>query len=257
MAPNTPRTASALNDGGRWCKIQAAAVIYLTIVAALNCRTWRLVRREREMRPQLWPRKLPSLASLKLSAQTIDPSLFAEDWPTEFAQDFKNPCWNTKQHSIEQQQGPQPASELHCLPAFYVLSGFQSGARDLAAKMQQHPDIAKTSTATPHFWSELRPLKQFLDTMSSAAPSVAQHPNTSLIGCVRVGMVSLRWSLMGRSGRWHTPKAGGPPCHTEVRLCVQRLVSEHVFRILGDAAKDSPGILPQQAGVLGSLQKGA
>jgi hypothetical protein len=178
----TPRTLQTLHskDGARWSQIQFVAVIYLAVIVCINWRTWIVThggaRDSRQFRPQLFS-ALPALASLRMSAQIVDPTLFSQAMlATEFESEYKNPCWLPTR-----QQRDAQAPSLRCLPYFYVLTPFQSGVRDLAKKMQMHPDIARTD-AQPHFWSELRATDQYLDSLQSAVSDVQREPKRKVIG---------------------------------------------------------------------------
>ena len=119
-------------------------------------------------RPRLFD-TLPSLTQLKASAGAIDSGLF-EGIPAEFDPGYKNPCWIDTR------------AAMHCLPYFYVLSGFQSGIQDLQAKMLKHPDIVASGNPQPHFWAEQRANNKLLRVMDVAVPRIKEAPSRRVVG---------------------------------------------------------------------------
>jgi len=89
-----------------------------------------------------------SVDERKLAAK-LDPELFKQ-LPDSFLSSHKSPCWHYHPPQPDYagrngpllQRSPGPA-ELRCLPYFYVLGGFHSGAYSLYHMLEVHPDVAK------------------------------------------------------------------------------------------------------------------
>jgi hypothetical protein len=183
-----------------WRKIYAFSCLYVLAILAYwyTAMTSHQLNRQlplprstvNGMRPKLFE-TLPSQSTVNKSARIIDPSLFLgleglyqgisaasgnktmgqHTGSGNYLQDMKNPCWRSE-------------NDIVCLPYFYVLGSFQSGIRDMQVKMHRHPQIARTATAEPHFWSENRPTSRYLESLSVATDTLLKNPGRSVIGYV-------------------------------------------------------------------------
>ena len=215
----SPQSPAAL-EAARWGQIQICVCMYMLMVFTANCwialsplggrhfspsgtslndssseKPHKSVQHARgsAFRPELFHEQ-PALAQLQAAARVVDPTLFSttsgfggnrtyQDRSNPFVPGVKNPCW---EHN----------GVLRCIPYFYILGAFQSGARDLQAKMRRHHEIAHSDLAEPHFWSELRDPVKFVDGYKHASQDILKNPS-HVIGCVPAYQASWQVAKVG------------------------------------------------------------
>lgn len=126
---------------------------------------------------------------LRHIAEALDPDL-AKAVPMIFEPAFKNPCWKDAD------------GEITCLPYFYVLGGFQSGAYNLYSRLSQHPDVAKAHNPRTHFWGEAGKASElYFHEMKPSFQAVKQQPVATIIGDASESTLAFYWSAGIRAHR--------------------------------------------------------
>jgi hypothetical protein len=122
---------------------------------------------------------------------------------------FANPCWRNA-----------TSGELRCLPALYILGGFQCGAADLTKRLLAASNLALGLKPSSDFWirgSEWR-LESFVtQVVGTAVPAIEAAPATKLTLISSLAMLTFTWSANRRvHGSYHRAFSEcAKPCRRE------------------------------------------
>lgn len=137
-----------------------------------------------------WTAQHPS--DLDHLARTVAPDIFSvvgDGLP--FDDRYANPCWRNATDG-----------RLMCLPAFYLIGGFQCGARDLATRLSRASDIVLPVKKASEFWTRSPGEMSFevfvTKVVGSAVPAIEADPSRKLTPISSVGMLTFTWSAHRR-----------------------------------------------------------
>lgn len=120
----------------------------------------------------------------------LDPEVFRHI-PAQFDPGFKTPCWKSGN-----------GSSLNCLPAFYVLGGFQCGSGALFAQLRKHPQIVAGGFSQWHFWGEWdKTAERYLAEMKPFLRHIEAAPGSALLADSSASTFAFYWSAGLRAHR--------------------------------------------------------
>mmetsp|Transcript_7982 Transcript_7982/g.20553 ORF Transcript_7982/g.20553 Transcript_7982/m.20553 type:complete len:234 (+) Transcript_7982:61-762(+) len=142
--------------------------------------------------------------------------------PLNGSAQFKNPCWH--------EQG-----QLRCLPAFYLVGGFQCGVTDLGIRLAalRSPDIVVGQSVHAAFWSSGPSFggdwPRFIKQMDMVTFQIAKRPSTALTFASNPAMLTFTWA---ESSRVHGAFSA------TVQSCWKRCRKEHLPPEMTELCKD-------------------
>lgn len=100
---------------------------------------------------------------------------------------YRTPCWQD-----------QSTRRLHCLPAFYVIGGFQCGVHDLGRRLSAHPNAALPANVQSAWWTSDRgyagDFSRFVKSMDKALRKIQQHPSTAVAFTANPATLAFTWA---------------------------------------------------------------
>ncbi|KAK3258843.1 hypothetical protein CYMTET_32131, partial [Cymbomonas tetramitiformis] len=148
----------------------------------------------------------PAGLDYRAVAQNAMPEAYAA-LPTDedgWEKNYSNPCFAATDTSGKVSSG------IRCVPFFYVLGSFHSGAKDLFDRISAHPDVFRPPRQNPYFFSEVHmwdrvlwrgcdfggcPSSRGMGAIPLPLPSELEAAPQRVMGEAAGGVFTFTWSL--------------------------------------------------------------